>query len=146
MSEEHPLKLSFLVHDVARLRQTEYDKLMKPLGITRSQYWVLSNLTRPDGNGMVQTELAKLMSVGKVTLGGLLDRLEDRGLVERRGSPSDRRAKSVFLTKDGKKMVGKMKVIAEEFNAGLQDGLSSKDIETTEKVLSHVKKRLLSLT
>ena len=89
--EDHPLRLGFLIHDVSRLRRTVVDKALRPMGVTRSQWWVLANLSRHNGDGMMQTELAKVMDVGKVTLGGLIDRLEATGLLKRVADPSDRR-------------------------------------------------------
>ena len=76
-------RLGFLIHDVSRLRRTVVDKIMKPQGITRSQWWVLTNLSRNSSNEMMQTELANVLDIGKVALSGLLDRLEASGFVER---------------------------------------------------------------
>src|ERR1700740_3344060 len=90
---ERPLRLGSLIHDVSRLRRTVVDKALRPLGVTRSQWWVLSSLSRNHGEGMMQTELSKAMDVGKVTLGGLIDRLEAGGYVERRPLPGDRRGR-----------------------------------------------------
>ena len=87
-----PFRIGFLVHDVSRLRRTVVDKALKPIGVTRSQWWVLANLSRHDSaEGMMQTELARLMDVGKVTLGGLIDRLEASGYVARRPDPTGTR-------------------------------------------------------
>ena len=99
--EEHPFRIGFLIHDVSRLRRTVVDKALRPLGITRSQWWVLANLSRDDGTAMMQTELARVMDVGKVTLGGLIDRLESCGLVKRQADPHDRRAKRIVMTQKG---------------------------------------------
>ena len=43
------------------------------------------NLSRHEDGGMMQAELAKLIDVGKVALGGFIDRLEAAGLVRRLG-------------------------------------------------------------
>lgn len=67
-------RLGFLVHDVSRLRRTVLDKELKPLGITRSQWWVLANLSRNSGEGMMQTELAKFLDIGKVALDAVMAR------------------------------------------------------------------------
>src|SRR5260221_4420537 len=91
------LRLGFLVHDVSRLRRKAVDRVLKPLGVTRSQWWVLAFLSRRDG--MPQVALAAELDLGKVALGGLIDRLEGTGLVERRPDRIDRRLKRVFLTK-----------------------------------------------
>ena len=58
-AELEDLRLSFLIHDVSRMRRTAFDQYMKPHGVTRSQWWVLSNLSRHDG--MMQTELADIL-------------------------------------------------------------------------------------
>lgn len=71
-----PFRAGFLIHDVSRLRRTVFDQRLKPLGITRSQWWVLSNLDRSKDDGFSQIELARLLDIGKVTLGGLISRLE----------------------------------------------------------------------
>lgn len=64
------VRIGFLVHDVSRMRRTLFDQAMKPLGITRSQWWVLSQLSRHTRTGMLQTDLARDLDVGKVTVGG----------------------------------------------------------------------------
>src|SRR6202040_2575879 len=88
--EDHPFRIGFLIHDVSRLRRTVVDKALRPMGVTRSQWWVLANLSRHNGGGMMQTELSKVMDVGKVTLGGLIDRLDAARLLNRVGDASHR--------------------------------------------------------
>ena len=90
------LRLGFLVHDVSRLRRRVVDKALKPLGVTRSQWWVLAFLSRSDG--MSQVALADELDLGKVALGQLIDRLEKTGFVSRGADEEDRRVKRVFLT------------------------------------------------
>ena len=69
------LRFGFLVHDVSRLRRIVVDRALKPLGITRSQWWVLAFLSRRDG--MTQTALAADLDLTKVAIGGLVDRMEE---------------------------------------------------------------------
>ena len=142
---EHPFRIGFLIHDVSRLRRTVVDKALRPMGVTRSQWWVLANLSRHDGDGMMQTELAKVMDVGKVTLGGLIDRLEASGLVKRQAEPSDRRAKRVVMTARGTKLLADIQGIASEVNAKIMNGMSRTDIARTETVLYKMKQQLISM-
>ena len=72
------LRLGFLIHDVSRLRRSAFDRCLKPLNVTRSQWWVLAYLSREDG--MTQSQLAEELDLGKVAIGGLIDRLEKSGL------------------------------------------------------------------
>ena len=97
------LRFGFLIHDVSRLRRVVVDRALKPLGITRSQWWVLAFLSRRDG--MTQTALAADLDLTKVAIGGLLDRMEAAGFVERRADQTDGRARRVYLTRAGAKMV-----------------------------------------
>src|SRR3546814_4085928 len=97
------VRFGCLLHDVWRLRGVVVDRALKPLGITRSQWWVLAFLSRRDG--MTQTALASDLDLTKVAIGGLLDRMEASGFVERRADASDGRARRVYLTRAGGKLV-----------------------------------------
>jgi DNA-binding MarR family transcriptional regulator len=143
--EEHPFRIGFLIHDVSRLRRTIVDKALRPIGVTRSQWWVLANLSRHDGAGMMQTELAKVMDVGKVTLGGLIDRLESGGLVKREADPQDRRAKRVVMTPKGSKLLGDIQAIAKVVNGQIMNGIAKNDIVRTEALLYKMKQQLISM-
>jgi len=143
--EDHPFRIGFLIHDVSRLRRTVVDKALRPMGVTRSQWWVLANLSRHNGDGMMQTELAKVMDVGKVTLGGLIDRLETTGLLKRLADPSDRRAKRVVMTPRGTKLLADIQGIAAQVNAQIMNGISRSDIARTETVLYKMKQQLIGM-
>ncbi|KXU33833.1 hypothetical protein A0J57_04120 [Sphingobium sp. 22B] len=135
-------RLGYLIHDVSRMRRTVFDQHMKPEGITRSQWWVLANLSRHPGQGMMSTELSKLLDVGKVTLGGLIDRLEMAGYVYRRPDKNDRRAKHIFITDAGYALIDRMRVITEDLNRQICEGLTPEEIETIERHLLHIKDNL----
>ena len=140
---ETELRFGFLVHDVSRLRRNLFDRAFKPLGITRSQWWVVAFLSRRDG--MPQRQLADELDVGKVALGGLVDRLEAAGLVERRADADDRRIKRVFLTPEGKSLVARLRASSTEGESRLMDGVSEGDLEVAVRVLRTMKDRLLGL-
>ena len=83
------LRLGFLVHDVSRLRRRVVDRALKPLGVTRSQWWVLAFLSRSDG--MSQVALADELDLGKVALGPVDRPTGEDGVrlaPARRGRPS----------------------------------------------------------
>lgn len=132
----------YLVHDVSRIRRTMMDLIMRPYDITRSQWSVLSTLSRGGNNGMTQVDLARLMEVGKVTVGGLVDRLEASGHVERRADPTDRRAKRVFITEQGYGVIRLMIDVASEANEKLLADSTPEEVAICELVLGRAKKRL----
>jgi len=140
-----PLRAGFLIHDVSRLRRTIYDQRLKPLGITRSQWWVLSNLSRHDGEGYMQIELARLLDVGKVTLGGLIDRLEGAGFVVRIPDKVDRRSKRVVPSAKGKALVKKLETVGKGVNKEIMAGISAKEEDLLISVLSKMKHNLIEM-
>jgi DNA-binding MarR family transcriptional regulator len=137
------LRLGFLVHDVSRLRRSVVDRALRPLGVTRSQWWVLAYLSREDG--MPQVVLADQLDVGKVALGGLIDRLEASGLVERRLDQTDRRVKRVFLTRKGTELVEQIRDHVSEAEAAIVAGINARDLERFGSLLKKMKGNLLEL-
>jgi DNA-binding MarR family transcriptional regulator len=81
--------LLFLLNDVARLLRISADKRARAHGMTRAQWGILIWLERQPG--ISQKELAELLEVEPITVARLVDRLEARGMVERRPDPRDRR-------------------------------------------------------
>jgi len=138
-------RLGFLIHDVSRLRRTVIDKALKPLGITRSQWWVLSNLARNSSHEMVQTELANVLDIGKVALGGLLDRLEASGYIERQADPTDRRAKRIVMTRKGEEVLEKMQEQGAELNRETLRDITEEEVHLAEDIMHRMKKRLIEM-
>ncbi|WP_157219232.1 MarR family winged helix-turn-helix transcriptional regulator [Flavisphingomonas formosensis] len=138
-------RLGFLIHDVSRLRRTVIDKALKPLGITRSQWWVLSNLSRNTSHEMMQTELANVLDIGKVALGGLLDRLEAGGYIERKADPADRRAKRIAMTAKGEEILEKMQEQGTELNRETLRDVTAEEIAIAEDIMHRMKKRLMEM-
>ena len=133
----------FLVHDVARLMRTVYDRRTRALGLTRSQWWVLNHLYVNDG--ISQTGLADLLDVEKPSLGRLLDRLEAADWIERRPDASDRRVKRVHLTPRVAPLVRELRAIAGELRAEALEGLDAEERERLLATLLLVKRNLLRM-
>ena len=136
-------RLGFLMHDVSRLRRIVFDEFMKPLGATRSQWWVLANLSRHDG--MIQSDLANLLDLGKAALGGLVDRLESSGFIERRPDDADRRVKRVYLSEKGSHVVKEMRLRSHEMSERILADLDQEQRQALADMLTTVKKNLLAI-
>jgi len=137
------LRFGFLIHDVSRLRRIVVDRALKPLGITRSQWWVLAFLSRRDG--MTQTALAADLDLTKVAIGGLIDRMETAGFVERRSDERDARARRVYLTKSGQKMVSTIRENVDTVEMDILTTVSEAELDQAAAVLVKIKMRLLEL-
>lgn len=134
------IKLGYLIHDVSRLRRKAFDEVVKPLGVTRAQWWIIAHLARHDG--MVQTQLAQMLDVGKASLGALLDRLEATEFIERRPEPTDRRAKRVFLTRNSHQLLEQLLAAETAFNATILADLTETDRSELVRLLSSIKDAL----
>ena len=136
------LRLGFLIHDVSRLRRSAFDRCLKPLNVTRSQWWVLAYLSREDG--MTQSQLAEELDLGKVAVGGLIDRLEKSGLLRREADASDRRVNRVFLEPKSKQLIAKMRKVSHRMNTQILDGVPDDRLENTAVTLDSMKRNLLT--
>lgn len=139
-TENWEQRLGFLMHDVSRLRRTVFDDFMQPLGVTRSQWWVLAYVSRHDG--MTQSDLANMLEIGKAALGCLIDRLESSEFVERRPDATDRRIKRIYLSGKGKETVQKMSVQSHEMSERILEGMSMKERRQLAEQLDKVKQNL----
>jgi DNA-binding MarR family transcriptional regulator len=138
------LRLGYLIHDVSRLRRVCFDRELAPLGITRSQWWVLAFISRNDG--LPQTQLANELDVGKVALGSLIDRLQGAGFVDRIPDAKDRRVKRVFLTDKARQLIKDIAPVNDNFNAKILAGIPRDDLDRTAQTLYRMKQNLIALT
>jgi len=74
-------------------------EMLQPLGLTPGHVKLMMKLE--EGEGRAMGSLAQSFHCDASTMTWLVDRLEERGLVERRSLPSDRRIKAVALTAEG---------------------------------------------
>lgn len=78
-----------LIYDLARVMRTKFDQRARARGMTRAQWQILARVERQPG--LSQSELAAICEVEPITVARLVDRLEERQLLERRPDPHDRR-------------------------------------------------------
>ncbi|HEX3866755.1 MAG TPA: MarR family transcriptional regulator [Gemmatimonadaceae bacterium] len=117
--------------------------MLKPLGVTRSQWWVLAFLSRADG--MSQVALAEELDLGKVALGGLIDRLERTGLVSRRADQDDRRIKRVFLTKKSHALISEIRSSVSDTEKIILEDINDGDLRATVRALRKMKENLIAM-
>src|SRR6202166_4762880 len=102
----------FLVNDVARLFGRRFDRNGRRLGLTRAQCRTLGYLVRNEG--INQAGLADLLEIRPMTVVRQIDRMEEAGWIERRPDPSDRRARRLFLTEKGSRVLSRILSVATE--------------------------------
>jgi MarR family transcriptional regulator, transcriptional regulator for hemolysin len=133
--------LLIILHDVARTLRTKFDQKARAThAMTRAQWVILSRLDRQPG--MSQNEMAAICEVEPITVARLIDRLEARGLVERRADPSDRRIKRLHLLPAAKPILETINDARESMNARITAGLDEKTRNTLIDALLVLKENL----
>ena len=133
-----------LLHDVARMQRTRFDQWARAYGMTRAQGIILYRLDRQPG--LSQNEMASLCEVEPITVGRLVDRLEARGLLERRADPSDRRIRRLHLLPAAAPVIAAIqdyKVALEEY---MTEGLDQSVQDGLIDALVHMKTKLVMET
>src|SRR5690349_15105142 len=124
--------LLIILHHVARTLRTRFDqKARATSAMPRAQWVILPSLDRQPG--MSQNERATICEVEPITVARLIDRLEARGLVERRADPTDRRIKRLHLLPAAKPILETITDARESMNARITAGLDEKTRNTDRK-------------
>jgi len=134
--------IGLLIHDVARLLRVLYDRQMASIGLTRSQWWLLTYLFFKDG--INQSELGILMDMEKAPLSRLLDRMEKKGWVIRKNESKDRRTKNIYLSESIKPLISSMRDKAAEYRNESLSILTDKELNKLKDILQILKKDLTS--
>lgn len=129
-----------LFRDIARFRAKLFGRMLEPLGLTSSQAWVIAHLFWE--NGLTQSELASRLEIGAVAAGGLVERLEARGLVARETDPNDRRANRVRLTDKAYPLLDAMTDAILAVDGISYQGLSADEVEALERKMRVVRDNL----
>ena len=116
-----------LLSEVAHVIRTLGDARAREHGMTRAQWMILVRLDRQPG--MSQNELASLIEVEPITVGRLVDRLEARGMVERRPDPTDRRIWRLHLTPEATPMLKEIAKARAELNAMMIADIGKKEVD-----------------
>jgi DNA-binding MarR family transcriptional regulator len=141
MSDRLGIRIGFLIHDVARLRRSVFDSRNPHHTITRSESWVLTGVSRKR-SGISQTELARVLGMGKAATGEFVKALERKGFVSRIPDPKDQRAYSVKLTREGKAILAKIAAIVTKMNAEIFRHFSARELQ---QFADHLRKMKLQM-
>ncbi len=129
-----------MLAQVSRLIRRSFDARARGIGVTRPQWQVLSLLSFHAG--INQGGLAELLEVEPITLGRMIDRLQDAQLVERRPDPNDRRAWRLFLTDKGQMLLDELRPFAHETYEIALEGVSEAEREALMASLGRMRANL----
>jgi DNA-binding MarR family transcriptional regulator len=113
-------------------------RLRDSFDVTLPRFDLLAQLDKAP-NGMTLGELSQRMMVSNGNVTGLTERLVEQGLLDRRASPTDRRAQIVSLTAEGRRAFRSMARTHEDWIADIFSGLSTAEIDTLMNLLAKTK-------
>jgi DNA-binding MarR family transcriptional regulator len=125
LPEELVASTSFLLKRLGFAVKERTLKAYEGVGLHPYHHAILVALD--EGSRETQGSIADSLGYDRGQLVGLLDELEERGLVERRRDPKDRRRHIVRLTSDGKKMLRRVRALAAELEDDFLSPLSEKE-------------------
>lgn len=130
---DHPACLLSRLDAHLQVRLTE---VLIPLGIQPRHFGLLSLLREQDG--LSQHQLCGPLSVHRNVMVGLVDELEQRGLIERRRHPDDRRAHALHLLPAGRKLQAQAEKLVTAFEVALLAGLDAPQTQTFVSTLKRI--------
>ena len=95
-----------LLRELAMAQRGVVMDIAAELGLSPPQLFALRALK--DGEPVPMSDLAEMLRCDASNVTGLVDRLEARGLVQRRAAEHDRRIRHLFLTDEGRRLRGEV--------------------------------------
>jgi DNA-binding MarR family transcriptional regulator len=139
-----PDDLTFLLHMADYRMRSELDRAAVGLGLTDVRDWlVLAALD--GGQRRTQLELAHMVCLDKTTLISVLDRLEQRKLVVRKGDSADRRVRIPEITPAGRRVYARFASARDAVEARALDGVDSEQRALLLDILARIAQQQSSL-
>lgn len=141
MTQSDRDSFGFLFVTLARRWRRALDHELATSGLSDASWSPLIHLSL-SGDGVSQTELAARAGLDTSSLVRLLDRLEQRGLVERRVDPTDRRARRIHLTPQANAEIARIRnglaAIEAEMLADLTDADMAAIVTTFARIAARI--------
>jgi MarR family transcriptional regulator, transcriptional regulator for hemolysin len=127
---------------ISRLLRTRFDLRARSFNLTRAQWQTIATI-RFHG-GATQREIAEKLEVGSVTIGRIVERLEQAGWIERRPDPADRRAYRLHMDPRSQPMLEQLTVLGEDEERIALEGISAEErhllIVALDRIISNLER------
>jgi DNA-binding MarR family transcriptional regulator len=133
---ENPPGSAFLLAAVGAHATARFAGRVADLGLTPPQVGLLGLIAASPGQS--QQAVAQVLGMPPSRLVGLVDALADRGLVERRRNPDDRRLHALHVTDAGEAMLAEITTIGRAHDEALCRSLDARERETLRALLSRI--------
>ncbi len=117
--------LGFVLNKTALLSKGEFNERIKCFGISPEQWSLIFRVV--ENEGLTQKELSDSTYKDQANITRSIDRLEQKGLLKRLPSASDRRSINLYATPQGRALVETIIPISRAFNDLLSDGFTPQE-------------------
>jgi DNA-binding MarR family transcriptional regulator len=128
--------VGFLLSQLGSAGSRGFQRELAPLGIEPRQFAMLRYVSAAEGQS--QQALGAALGIPASRVVALVDDLEDRGLLERRQNPSDRRTYALFLTADGHELLAEALEVAGAHEAMVTSALTAAERAELHRLLEKV--------
>ena len=126
----------------ANVLNDSFEQMLKPHGITGTQYNVLRILRGAEPDGLCRNDVAQRLLNRMPDATRLLDRMEESGLVTRERSTVDRRLVTTKITKKGRQIVDNLDDAADAEHEKLLGHMSEQQLKTLIDLLEAAREKL----
>jgi MarR family transcriptional regulator for hemolysin len=133
--------LGYLLFDVAKLMKRRFEEEARSHGVTLPQWRALAHVAFTDS--ISQVALAQAIDTDQMTVSGVLDRLEKRGLITREADPADSRAKLARVTDKGLAIVESARAAGTAMYEAALVGVAPEQTAIATAVLQQMRNNLL---
>lgn len=133
----------FLISQVKQVQGRVFDAMLQEAGIEEfngAQGRILYILWQEDNLPIV--ELSRRTGLAKTTLTGMLDRMEEKGFLERRFDKKDRRQVRIILSDKARELNDKYNQVSLAMNELFYRGFTDSEIEQFEETLERILRNL----
>jgi len=131
-----PQTLAFLLSQVGIHASRRFAERIADADLNPPLFRVLNLVAAAEGQS--QQAIAAAIEIPPSRMVALVDELEQRGLVERRPKPEDRRVRALFLTAKGKRCLERGRKIAAEHEKELTKGMNATDRKLLISMLQQI--------
>lgn len=128
--------VGFLIAQLGFEVTRRFGLIMSEVGLDPRQWALLRAVAVTEGQS--QNALGDWLSIPPSSMVALVDHLEERGLLERRPDPVDRRSRRLYITPEGRHLVKDAWQLAAGFERGLCAGFTPDQRQRLIELLSHV--------
>jgi DNA-binding MarR family transcriptional regulator len=123
--DKAPSSIGFLLSQVGTYAARRFAQRIAEVDLHPPLFRVLNVVDAAEGQS--QRAIGEAIGAPPSRMVAIVDELEQRGLVERRPHPSDRRIRALYLTADGRKLLARGRRIATEHEEKLMRGMTEAD-------------------